>query len=277
MVVLNELFLRLGLEAWKPVLGALVLPPVPFLLLMLIGATQARRRPVWAWLLLLLGAAGIWLGSTVAVGEALQRTLLAPAHALTQEQLKELQVGRKAGVAGGTAIVVLGGGREGYAPEYGSSNLGEPSMERLRYGLWLSRETGAPLAFSGGTGHAQVDGPGEAQVAARIAEREFGKALKWAEDGSRDTRENAARTVSLLQPEGVTRIVLVTHGWHMRRSQRAFEQAIERRGGGITVVPAPMGLARSDLSPALRWLPSSGGFRATRQALHEYAGWLFGA
>jgi hypothetical protein len=42
-----------------------------------------------------------------------------------------------------------------YAPEYGVGNLAAPSLERLRYGLWLSRSTGVPVAFSGGVGWAQ--------------------------------------------------------------------------------------------------------------------------
>lgn len=278
--MLHDLFVQFGIEGWKPVLTALLLPPVPFLLLMLVGATQARRHVVWAWLLLLAGAAGIWLSSTVAVGEALQHQLLSPMHALTLQDLKDLepQGQRRGGAAAPpTAIVVLGGGRERYAPEYGGGNLVDQSMERLRYGLWLSRETEWPVAFSGGNGHAQPDGPSEAAIAARIATTEFGRALKWTEDGSRDTRENAVRSVALLQPAGIKRIVLVTHGWHMRRSLRAFEQAIAHRAGGITLVPAPMGLARRQLTPALLWLPSSAGFRATRQALHEYAGLLLGA
>lgn len=271
--MLNDLFAQFAIEAWKPMLAALALPPVPLLALMLLGATQARRRPALAWLLLLGGAAGIWLSGTTAVGEALQRRLLAPAHALTLQQLKELQGARK----GSTAIVVLGSGRQSYAPEFGGANLGDQTMERLRYGLWLARETGLPVAFSGGTGHVQTAGPGEAEIAATIAARDFGRPLRWTEDGSRDTRENAARSVALLQPAGVTQIVLVTHGWHLRRAQRAFEQAIAKRGGGITLVPAPLGLARSDMAPAMRWLPSSQGFTATRQALHEVAGLLLGA
>ena len=34
---MNEIFLTLGIESWKPVLAALVLPPMPFLVLILVG------------------------------------------------------------------------------------------------------------------------------------------------------------------------------------------------------------------------------------------------
>ena len=63
------------------------------------------------------------------------------------------------------AIVILGGGSEPFAPEYGVSSLQAASLERLRYGLWLAGETGAPVAFSGGVGHAQAGATQEARVA----------------------------------------------------------------------------------------------------------------
>jgi len=271
--VLNEWMMQWGAAGWKPVLTALLLPPVPLLLLMLLGAGLLRRRPGWGWLLLLAGAAGIWLGSTTALGQWLQHQLLQPPNALSLEQLQQLQAGR----APNSAIVVLGGGRESHAPEYGAANLSSDTMQRLRYGLWLARETGLPLAFSGGSGHAQLAGPPEAEVAARIATHEFSRPLTWIESASRDTRESAERSVALLRAAGVTRIVLVTHGWHMARSHRAFEQAIGRSGGGITLTVAPMALAGDELQPPLPWLPSQAGFTDTRHALREYLGLLAGA
>ena len=87
-----------------------------------------------------------------------------------------------------------------------------------------------------------------------------------------DTRENAARTVPLLKQAGVTRILLVTHGWHMPRARRTFEQVA---GGTVKVQPAPMGLAalRND-NPALDWLPTSAGYESVRTALRELIGLL---
>jgi uncharacterized SAM-binding protein YcdF (DUF218 family) len=270
--------LQLGAEGWKPVWTALLLPPVPLLVLMLLGMTLARRRPGWAWLLWLAGAAGIWLGSTSVVGDALQAALRGDMHALDQRAVQQLRGSLPtAANKPATAIVVLGAGRESHAPEYSAGNLSEPSMERLRYGLWLARETGAPVAYSGGVGHAQPGTVSEAEIAAQIAARDFGIPLTWLEGESRDTRENAARSVALMRGAGITRIVLVTHGWHMRRSLRAFEQATAQHGGGIALVAAPMGLADDETRPVLRWLPSSTGFRDTRSALREMLGLVFGA
>ena len=66
---------------------------------------------------------------------------------------------------------------------------------------------------------------------------EFGRPLKFVEDDSRDTRENAARTLALLRPIGIRHIVLVTHGWHMPRALKAFETAAA--GSGIRYIVPP--------------------------------------
>lgn len=270
--IVNELFVSLGIEAWKPVLTALVLPPMPLLLLVLIGARVLRARRGLGWLLLLLAVAGLWATSSVAVAEAVGQWLLRPPPALSPVQVEELRERVKAKQP--VAIVVLGGGQESRAPEYGTSNLSPVSLERLRYGLWLSRETGAPVAFSGGSGWAREDGPAEAQIAARIAQRDFNRPLRWTEEDSRDTRENALRTVALLKKDGIREIVLVSHGTHLPRAMRSFERAA---AGEMKITPAPMGLARREERPALRWLPGADGFVLMRRTLHELMGLAMGA
>lgn len=268
---MNNLFSLLGIDSWKPVLTALVLPPVPLLLLVLIGARLILPRRGLGWLLVLLGAAGIWLSACTGIGALLARTLLQPPPALTTPQISQLRSDVKARQP--LAIVVLGSGRETLAPEYASASLSGNSLERLRYGLWLGRETGASVGFSGGIGWGGEVGPSEAEVAERIAAREFGVALKWIEDQSHDTRENAIFTVALLKRAGITRAVLVTNGWHMPRALHLFEAAA---AGQITFVPAPMGMARLTLGPVLDWLPSAEGFTRVRQVLRESLGRLAG-
>ncbi|MED5621345.1 YdcF family protein [Ideonella sp. BN130291] len=271
---MNDLLVLLGMESWKPVLGAFLLPPVPLLLLTLVGARMILWRRGWGWLVVVLSLTGLWLSACSGVGDWLVRAALKPPMALGTDRLAEL---KRESASVKTAIVVLGAGREPLAPEYGISNLRPASMERLRYGVWLSRETGVPIAFSGGSGHAATSGASEADIAARIAAREFARPLKWTEPESRDTRENAAHTMALLRGPGIEQILLVTHGWHMPRAIRAFEQAAQRTGTPVRVIPAPMGLAPTEDRPVLRWLPSSEGLRSTRQALHELLGLLVGA
>jgi uncharacterized SAM-binding protein YcdF (DUF218 family) len=275
--MLDDLAMQLGLAGWKPVAAALLLPPLPLLLLMFLGAWVLRRRPAWGWALMIAGGLGIWLCSSSAAGDFLTRQLLHPLQPLGTAELQSLRAQARGGGGPRTAIVVLGAGRERHAPEYGAANLTPQAVERLRYGLWLSRETGLPLAFSGGSGHAQRGGPAEAEVAAVIAARDFGRKLSWVEAASADTRGNARHTVAMLRSDGVTRILLVTHGWHLRRSLRAFDQAAAQAGAGLQIVPAPMGLAGDDARPLLRWLPSSKGFADTRSALREWFGLWAGA
>jgi uncharacterized SAM-binding protein YcdF (DUF218 family) len=268
----NSFFVMLGIESWKPAIAALLLPPVPFLLLTLIGARLLLPRRGLGWLLIVVSVVLLWLSATTGAAAGLTQLMLQPPAALSFDRIRELRadVAAKKPIA----IVVLGGGAEPFAPEYGVSGLQDQSLERLRYGIWLAKQTGAPIAYSGGVGWAQEDAAPEARIAAKIASEEFDRPLKWIEDDSRDTRENAARTIALLKPAGIDHIVLVTHGYHMPRAMRAFTEAA---GADIKIEAAPMGLARKLETPALEWMPSSRGFTRVRQVLREIVGKFAGA
>lgn len=269
---MNSFFVLLGIENWKPILTALLLPPVPLLVLVLVGAWLLSTRRRLGWPVLLGGLGLLWLTASHAPAQLFAQVALSVPPALTAERIRDLKV--EAAGKRPFAIVVLGGGVEALAPEYGTSNLQPLSMERLRYGLWLARQTGAPVAFSGGVGHAQPQSPTEAEVAARIASQEFGRPLKWVEDQSRDTRENAARSVALLKRTGIDHIVLVTTGLHMPRALRAFREAA---GSTMRIEAAPISLARNTELTLLGWLPSNAGFVQMRYALRELLGLWAGA
>ena len=267
---MNSLFALLEIESWKPFLTALLLPPVPLLVLLLVGARLMLPRRGLGWFVVLTSVALLWLTACTGTALLMSQFVLHPPAALSATRIQQLKVqAAKAPVA----LIVLGGGMEPFAPEYGVSNLQPVSVERLRYGIWLSRETGLPLGFSGGVGWAQRDGKPEAQVAARIAANEFGRPLKWVEDASRDTRQNASRTVAMLRQQGVKHIVLVTHGWHMPRALRNFEEAAP----DMRIEPAPMGMSQRLERPALSWIPSAAGVVDMRNILRELLGRLFGA
>jgi len=267
--LLNELFVAFGIESWKPLVSALVSPPLPLLVLVLIGARLVRQRPRIARALILFGCAGIWLTMTTALGTLLIRSLEADWPPLTPTQIELLADAPHA------AIVVLGGGRRQYAPEYGEASLTSRSIERLRYGVWLARATHLPLVFSGGVGWSAIPGPAEADVAARIAEREFGLELQWVENRSRDTRENAVNTVELLRQFAIRRVVLVTNGSDMRRAVRNFEHAAP--AGALEIVPAPMEIGTRGPLRLVDWLPSVEGYTQFHDALHEWIGLAAGA
>lgn len=270
---MNGLLTMFGIESWKPVLGALLLPPVPFLLLVLIGARLILPRRGLGWFVILIAVTGLWLSACLGTARLVNTYAIKPPPPLSLADIASLKDEAKARKP--VAIVVLGSGSEAVAPEYGVANLPPLAVERLRYGVWLSRETGIPVLFSGGIGWGQrQDSQPEAQVAARIAAQDFGRPLKWLEDTSRDTRENGIRSVAMLRNDQIQHIVLVTHGTHMPRAVEAFNAAA---GGSIRIQPAPMGLAWGVHAGALDWIPSSLGFQRVRGALHELLGRMAGA
>jgi uncharacterized SAM-binding protein YcdF (DUF218 family) len=284
---LNHLFVVWGLSDWKPLLTALLLPPLPWLILGLWGGWLRRHRPWLGAGLGLTAVAGLWLCSTLAAAQWLRNAALQPPPPLTAARLQSLAGQARQGER--MAIVVLGGGREQWAPEYQGPSLDADSLERLRYGLWLGGQTGVPVAFSGGVGWGQQgSGAPEAQIAAQLARDDFHQPLRWVEATSRDTHENAQNSWALLQRDGVQRIVLVTHGWHMTRALRDFRRALAARtgagsdpGGPVAgpdaVIAAPIGLGPQDMPPLLRWLPSNEGLKLFRQCLREWLGLLAGA
>lgn len=273
---MNEIFQSMGIESWKPVLAALLLPPVPLLLLVLLGARLIPWQRFMGWMLVLLSVLLLWLSGCAGLGDAMGRALLSPPPPLSADRLAEL---KKAAAGGnpGVLVLMLGGGREAFAPEYGVANLSDASLERLRYGIWVSRETGAPMMFSGGLGHASEPGVAEADVAAEIAQREFLRPLRWVENKSRDTLENAQQSAVLLRNVDVKQVVLVTHGWHMPRALRAFRDAAAREKAPWEIVAAPMGLGQSVERPLLRWIPSAEGAQLVRAVLREKFAMMLGA
>jgi uncharacterized SAM-binding protein YcdF (DUF218 family) len=139
------------------------------------------------------------------------------------------------------AIVVLGAGMDGEAV------LSTGSLRRAIHGIMLFQRGFAPLlAFSGPA--SRPLGREEAEVRAEMAHL-FGvsPAAILIETTALTTRAEAACMAALLQPRGVSTILLVTSYAHMARSRQLFENV------GFTVQPAPI----DDLShvdkPEARW------------------------
>lgn len=241
----------------KPVLTALVLPPAGPLLLVLLGLLVAGRRRGAGLALAFLGVAAAWLLSTSGFAVVLARLLLPAMEPLRPPQLQTVQ-----------AIVVLGGGVLPKAPEYGVAQPSTSTLGRLRYGAWLARQSGRPLAFAGGIGWAAAGTATEAEgmVAARVLQDDYGMKLRWMDDRSRDTAENAARMAEQLQREGVRHIALVTDATHIPRATAAF------RAVGFQVLPAPTNFVFAAERPLLQWLPSGGGANDCRSLIREWLG-----
>lgn len=237
----------------KKILAALILPPAGPLLLALAGLWLARAKTRrWGGggiVLAMLSLLTLLALSVPAAGDALLRSL-ERYPAVRPEQLATAQ-----------AIVVLGGGNYHDAPEYGGDTVGIATLERARYGARLAKATGLPLLVTGG---APFGGTPEGTAMKNVLEQEFGIAVRWAETTSRDTLENAVGTKVLLAPEGIRRILLVSHAWHLPRAVLLFERQ------GLTVIPAPTAFTTAPPARLERFLP--GDLKPARRALNEYLG-----
>jgi uncharacterized SAM-binding protein YcdF (DUF218 family) len=268
---MNELFSAWGISGWKPWLEMLLLSPLPWFALAFGGAWRLRRQRRGGAAALTAGLIVLWAMSTSWVGWTLIESLTRPPPPLDEAGIARLARAPR------TAILVLGAGRH-FAPEYGDAEPRPLTLERLRYGLWLARRTGLPVGYSGGIGWASLPGPTEGEVARTVAARDFGVRLRWVEDRSRDTAENARYSVALLHAAGIDRVVLVTHGFHLQRARAAFEREATRQHVAMTLIGAGVGLRESGEPPDLGdFLPGPAGLQLTMLALHEWVGWLAGA
>ena len=165
------------------------------------------------------------------------------------------------------AIVILAGGIDEHRYEYGNETVSIYTLQRVRYGAKLARTVNLPVLVSGGS--ASEIGASEASYMAELLEREFGVAVKWREEQSKNTAQNAVLTHEIL---GAKTVILVTHALHMRRAKEAFESV------GMRVVPAPVASAAlndpADFS-VFDFLPSEQAFAISRYALHELLGILW--
>lgn len=185
--------------------------------------------------------------------------------------LRSLQAHRpirdQAELDGVGAIVVLGGDFVGYAPEMGGDTVGPLTLQRLHYAARLHRDSGLPLLLTGG-----VIGRNNRSLAesmAQVLDQDFNRTARWVDGSARSTRENARNSRASLQPYGIRRICLVTHGWHMVRAMRAFVEE------GFDVVAAPT-LCLKRPSPILRdFVPSATALSRSLVALREWCarGW----
>jgi uncharacterized SAM-binding protein YcdF (DUF218 family) len=228
----------------KALVTGLVLPPGGPLVIALAGLALWSRRPRLARTFVAFGVI-----SLAALSMPVVATLLAQSFSAREP----LDVGR-AGNA--RAIVILGGGTQPKSPEYGGETLGRLSLERVRYGARVARQTGLPVLVSGGSVRGKT--AAESIVMRDALVSEYGIAPRWIEDASRNTHENVVLSAQMLARDGVRTIVLIGHAFDMPRTLAEFRDA------GIEAIPAPTrlpgdleDLELSDFLPSTRALESS--------------------
>lgn len=239
----------------KKFLSVVLLPPLLPLLLIVTGLLCYRRHPRLARLL-------AWGGVLFGV------LLTTPAGVdLLSAPLERVPVLQKADLSRAQAIVILGGGQRLVMPEYGRPAPNRLTLERLRYGAWLARQSGLPLLVSGG---AAPGLPGEALAMARSLREDFQITPRWLEAKSLDTEDNARFSAALLKPAGIQRIVLVTHAAHMRRAKNEFVAQ------GFEVISAPTAFFTNSSAGTefIDFLPGATAAYAGWYTLHEWLGLL---
>ena len=232
----------------KKLLSGLVLPPTGPLLMAIAGLLMLKRRPrlgrVFAW----IGVGALFLLSLPVVEGGLS-WLLYRDGPLDLRRAQEAQ-----------AMVILGGGLRHETLEYGGDTLGRLTLDRVRYGARVARQTGLPVLVTGGSiaGHET-----EADVMAHALEDEYGVAVRWRETEASNTHENAQLSAAILKRAGVERVLLVSHGFDVPRAKAEFEAA------GLQVIPAPTHISRFSIESVRDFLPNMAALHGSYYACYE--------
>ncbi|MGE5270068.1 MAG: YdcF family protein [Thiohalocapsa sp.] len=226
-------------------------PPGVFIVLSLAGALLALRWRRMGIALALASSLALYAAATPAVSSSLLRQV-------------ETGLPDRVDLGGAQAIVVLGGdvrrGDGGAIPD----RLGPISLERVVAAAQAYRRLQLPVAVSGGrVGGARTT---EAALLQQALDADFAVPVRWVEDRSRTTWENAVFTAALLRPAQVTTVVLVTQAWHLPRAIWSFERA------GLHALPWPMPRTALHRDRAGDFLPSVVSLLNSFFALHEMIG-----
>lgn len=230
----------------------LALPPVINALLIVAGLALGARR-LAGGLLISLGLASLLLLATPWASHALR------------QGLEPAPLPGPASLRGAQAIVILGGGRDYTAPEFGWGDApSNATWRRLAYGAHLQRASGLPILVSGGRVHDEHSA--EASLMAAALREVFDVPVRWMEGQSRNTTENARLSAEMLAGANIEQVALVSQAWHLPRATAEFERA------GLTVIPAPTEFA-STPPPGLHGLiPRAYHLQQSTRALHEWLG-----
>jgi uncharacterized SAM-binding protein YcdF (DUF218 family) len=101
---------------------------------------------------------------------------------------------------------------------------------------------------------------------AEALETDFREPVRWREDRSRTTYENALYSAEILRRAGVPSALVVTNSWHMARALWSFYAV------GYPVVAAPLPDGQPFNHTLSRFFPQITALAASNDALHELIG-----
>jgi uncharacterized SAM-binding protein YcdF (DUF218 family) len=163
----------------------------------------------------------------------------------------------------GAVIVLSADSRRSDAPEKPGA-VGPLTIERLVKAARIQRNLGLPILVSGGS-----PGDGEAPLAgpmSKMLQDDFGVPVRWREEQSRNTFENASFSAAILRQAGIPSALVVAHPWDMARVLWSF------RAVGYPVVPMPTQKERAPPLTVTALLPQIPALRDSYYALHELIG-----
>jgi uncharacterized SAM-binding protein YcdF (DUF218 family) len=234
-----------------------------FLFAVAAAVCAVRRRPAAAWTFAVAGGAGLWLASMPATALFLAQSLESRHPPVSIEATPPSD-----------AVVVLGGAVKGALPPHRPNLVLGPAASRVWHAAALYRAGKAKwiVVAAGGTPHPEIGEGVEADVIVEML-RTLGvpEAAIRADRLSRNTRENAANSLPLVQALGAHRVLLVTSAWHMSRAVKSFTKAWA--GAGIELVPIPVDFSSTETAEGPKlWLPSASALGFVTNALKEFAG-----
>jgi uncharacterized SAM-binding protein YcdF (DUF218 family) len=142
--------------------------------------------------------------------------------------------------------------------------VGPLTLERLAEAAREQRRLGLPILVSGGP-----PGGRQTSLAALMGtalQDDFGVAVRWREDRSQNTFENASFSATILRQAGISAALVVAHPWDMARALWAF------RAVGYPVVPMSTPKGGSPSLSARAFLPQIPALLDSYYALHELIG-----
>ncbi len=231
-----------------------LIPPNLFILLTSLGILLAWRRARLGLVVATVGTTFLYLAAMPVVANCLIWSVEALAGVIPNLPSD----------ASPGAIIVLSGDYHQSDKPGEPDRVGPLTLERLAEAASQERRLGLPVLVSGGRPEAADDSLAGLMSAA--LQDDFRVPVRWREDRSDNTYENAAFSAEMLRRAGVRSALLVTHPWHMARALWSF------RAVGYPVIPAALHEGGSFSLSAGSFLPQIPALRDSYYALHELFG-----